>query len=353
MATKRARREAPVKEDAFKSIAYLGAKRKLAVAILDVLDQVWPDARSCAFHDAFAGAGAMSFHAAKRYARVVCNDQELYAYAVLRAMKIAAESVPVVDWGTVTSAVGDGYVERELCTQRMFFTPENGRVMDSVRAWLRSSNADERTKAYVLGALVLAADRVSNTTGVYGAYLKSWCRRAKTSIQLDLAISSIANCTVTRGGAEGAASGAGPEDVVYCDPPYTARSYSKNYHVLNILADVSCNVSLAGVSGLPVVTDETYNLSSTWNKRAEAPKALLLLLQSTKARRLVLSYSTDGLMTMDRVREVFQEAGWQGSVYQMPYKRYWGGQEDGQKNVSELCELLFVYQRTGDASDAQ
>jgi adenine-specific DNA-methyltransferase len=339
----------PQVADEFHTVAYIGTKRKIADAILDVLDSVWPDARTHAFHDAFAGAGGMAFYASKRYASVVCNDQELYSYAVLRAMSIAAQGAPLVDWDAVTSAEGDGYVEQELCVQRRFFRPENGRVIDAVRAWLRTSDACERTKAYVLGALLLAASRVSNTTGVYGAYLKTWCRRAKNNIHMGHAVVGISKCTAARGFADDAARRAQPQDVVYCDPPYTVRSYSKNYHVLNIIADVSQNVALAGISGLPAITDDTYNLPSAWNKRAEAPKALLEMLQATTAHRMVLSYSTDGLMTMEKVQEVFCNAGWRGNVYRMPYRRYWGGQEDGQKNTSELCELLFVYERVQEA----
>ena len=342
--TKRAR-SAPDEGAAFRSIAYIGAKRKLADSILDLLEEVWPDARRGAFHDAFAGGGSMAFHAAKRYSRVVCNDQELYACAVLRAMGIAASGAPAVDWAAVTSAPGDGYVERELCTQRRFFTPENGRVIDSVRAWLRASDADERTKAYVLGVTVVAADRVANTTGVYGAYLKQWCARSLKPIRLDEPLQGIAGCTVTRGCAAEAVERAAEPDVVYCDPPYTARSYSKNYHVLNIIANVSENAELTGTSGIPATTDDTFNLRSAWNNRKNAVQALKALLTKTGARRIVMSYSTDGLMTANEIQTAFHEAGWRGTGYSMPHKRYWAGHEDGHKNTSNLCELLFVYER--------
>ena len=343
---KRARSaQAAAPKEMFRSVAYIGAKRKIADTILDTIESVWPDARSGAFHDAFAGAGSMTFHAAKRYARVECNDQELYSYVILRALSIAGDGAPAVDWDAVTSAQGDGYVERELCTKRMFFTPQNGRVIDAVRAWLRTTSAGETTKAYVLGALVIAADRVKNTTGVYGAYLKTWCPCSRKHIRLDEPLVGVPRCSATRGRAEDAAGRAAATDVVYCDPPYNTRSYSKNYHVLNIIADYHNNAELSGVAGLPTVTDDTFNLRSAWNSKEGAPKALRALLDVTTSHRVVLSYSTDGLMTADTVRGVFKAAGWQGNVYSMPYKRYWAGNEDGPKNKSTLCELLFVYQR--------
>ncbi len=86
---------------------------------------------------------------------------------------------------------------------------------------------------------------------MYGAYLKHYTTRSKLGIRFDFELAKMKRASVTHGCASDAVARANPEDVIYCDPPYNNRSYSKNYHVLNIIADTSCNAVLKGVTGLP------------------------------------------------------------------------------------------------------
>ncbi|MEX0907109.1 MAG: DNA adenine methylase, partial [Gemmatimonadota bacterium] len=74
---------------------------------------------------------------------------------------------------------------------RMYFTPANAARIDAIRAcietWRASGLIDGDQFHTLLAALIEAADRVANTTGVYAAFVKTWQPNARRPLQLRVA----------------------------------------------------------------------------------------------------------------------------------------------------------------------
>ena len=72
----------------------------------------------------------------------------------------------------------------------MYFTPENAGRIDYFRTqiefWKNESKLNDSEYSYLLVSLIESISYVSNTAGVYGAYLKHWDSRVHKKIHLYL-----------------------------------------------------------------------------------------------------------------------------------------------------------------------
>jgi adenine-specific DNA-methyltransferase len=105
-------------------------------------------------------------------------------------------------------------------------------------------------------------------------------------------------------------------DLLYIDPPYNARQYSTNYHVLETLARGD-EPEIKGVAGLRVENDKR----SAYCKRGVAEEELASLVGSARSKWILMSYNNEGLIPPDRVVEILSERG-NVEVYACEYPRY-------------------------------
>jgi adenine-specific DNA-methyltransferase len=87
-----------------------------------------------------------------------------------------------------------------------------------------------------------------------------------------------------------------PDDVAYFDPPYTKRQYAAYYHINETLACGDEPVVL-GKTGLRPWRDK----ASDYCYKRRALDALHMLIASTEARRVFLSYSNEGHIDLDEL----------------------------------------------------
>ena len=283
--------------DGGRVLSYIGSKASVATRIRELFLTEWgrEALRGATLVDAFAGTGAVTAAVADLFAACVVNDAEPYSAAVCVARFAPPRELPDLSY---TPASG-GFVEREYALNRQFFSPANGAALDGLRAAIRDRLPPGAARTYAVGCMLMAADRVANTAGVYGAYLKHLLARAAAPLDVrHPRTASPGPLTVTLGDAEAACAAAPPGAVLYLDPPYTARAYGSNYFVLNVLADVEAEPELRGVSGIPA----SGWRRSAWNTAAGADASLRRILKGTPATRCAMSYSSDGLLTADQAR---------------------------------------------------
>ena len=138
---------------------------------------------------------------------------------------------------------------------------------DAIRAELEhlriTGEIDDHLYFYYLASLVNSIDKYANTASVYGAFLKHIKKSAQKKFQLELlpVISGSIGETYNEDINELAKKICG--DVLYLDPPYNARQYCSNYHVLETISRYD-NPKLNGVTGL---RDSTYQKSKFCSKR--------------------------------------------------------------------------------------
>ena len=225
---------------------------------------------------------------------------------------------------------------------RMYFTEDNALKIDLVRTqienWYEASIINEDEYFYLLACLIEAVPFVSNITGVYGAYLKNWDKRALNNLEIKNVGLSINNSV---GQAYNEDSNKLIEniktDLAYFDPPYNQRQYLPNYHVLETIAKYD-SPRIKGVTGLRDYSEQ----KSDYCRKDSVFNAFEDLIKKTNSKYIILSYNTEGLLSHDEIISILEKYGKQSTVaYKfIDYKRYKNAQTNKNKNLKEI--LYFV-----------
>ena len=136
---------------------------------------------------------------------------------------------------------------------------------------------------------------VSNTAGVYGAFLKKWDDRAlKDIIFLDVSDGVVSNNPIikTTGKIEDIIEDV-PCDILYLDPPYTQNQYGTQYHLLETLVLNDKPEFVSKVTG----SRSTREMRSDWSKIYKVHILFDKILAKTTAQHIFLSYNNDGDMS--------------------------------------------------------
>ena len=294
---------------------YIGNKTKLLPAIDDALARRgFAQGRGRTFFDVFAGTASVAQHMKERGFRVVSNDRMWCSWVRQVALLEVSECPPgaAERLAAIESAPdAEGLVTRQFspagAAGRLFFTEAHARRIDAalemLTAWRAAGEANDRAICFLLCAVLEAADRVANISGTYGAFLKSWQpnTRAPLALRLPEPIASAHRCEAHRRDALDLV-GDVECDVLYIDPPYNAREYCANYHVLESIAErpfcadlPALEASLYGKSGL-----RPYTRSAFCDARLCAD-AFRALVARSQAEEVIVSYNEEGILSREEI----------------------------------------------------
>lgn len=227
----------------------------------------------------------------------------------------------------------------------MYFTPENAARIDYFRSqieeWKRDGLLAESEYMFLLSCLIESVSKVSNTAGVYGAFLKKWDGRALKPIEF---IKPLYNAhasrdvTIFNDKIEDIISEI-ECDILYLDPPYTQNQYGTQYHLLETLILNDCP-SVSKVTGSRPVMP----MRSDWSKEYKVNILFDKIIAKTKARYIVLSYNNDGFMSKEYIEAVLKRYG-KPETYcckKIGYKKY---QNWKSQNHKEHYEYLFFVEK--------
>jgi adenine-specific DNA-methyltransferase len=273
----------------------------------------------------------------------VLNDLELYSVQLAHALFVEPIQLPE------RLEPVSGYITRSYSPDgpdgRYFFTPSNARFIDAYREWLRLQ-PDTAARTSAIGQFLSSLDRRANHASTYQAFLKRAHSRSSAPITIRPLFRGtddplVGKVTITQGCALDAAADAPDQSVLYLDPPYTSLPYSRMYFVLNVVGELNEDPVLKGVTGRPPLMNK-----SAWNSKHGALDELKQLLASTRARRVVMSYSTDGIMQEEDIATAFTDAGFGVEVHRLPKTRYRTIRTDAVNiNTTVLEELVFMAER--------
>jgi adenine-specific DNA-methyltransferase len=319
---------------------------------MDFLDksirQVVGDKNDLVFCDLFAGTGAVGTHFKRLGYKIIANDIQYYSYVLnrhyvgnhkplkfeklqgevteLKNSKIDERKDIVCDYLQKIDGV-DGFVYQNYCPnntseeQRLYFTAENGRKCDAIRerieSWRKSSLITENEYFYLLATLLEAIDKHANTASVYGAFLKKFKKSAEKTLTLSpLPLYENDNeHEIFNDDVNHLIKEISP-DIIYLDPPYNARQYSANYHVLETIAK-NDKPKVKGRTGLRDWSDQ----KSDYCSRPKVKQAFADLIKNAKAKYIFLSYNNEGLMSFDDIKEIMETRGKYG-YFTQSYNRF-------------------------------
>ena len=301
-------------------IKYLGSKRVLVPRILEEVERL-QDVRTVL--DAFSGTSRVAHALKSRGYRVHANDHNAYA-ATLATAYIQADRQRWLEPARRLLAELDalpgvpGWFTETFCSLARYFQPANGARVDAIRERIASLGLEPELEAVALVSLMEAADRVDSTVGVQMAYLKRWAPRSFQPLRLRvpelLDGKGSASCLEA---SEAAARF--PADLAYLDPPYNQHSYLGNYHVWESLV----RWDKPDVYGVAMKRVDVRERSSPFNRRGRIADAFRLLLDSMRARYLVVSFSDEGYLSVEALCAMLAERG-QVRVAELPHRRYIG-----------------------------
>ncbi|NBO22658.1 modification methylase [bacterium] len=332
------------------SLNYIGSKRTLIDFIKTSILSSVASPENLTFCDIFSGTGIVGFSLAEHFHRVVSNDMEYYSFCINNALldcaytdnlktKIDALNRLAED----QKNTGQQLVVKEYTEPRLFFTTDNARRIDVIRAEIDNMHAKEEISKpeyyFLIASLLVCCDKVANTTSVYGAFLKKF----KASAEKKLILTPIhtrncrINCTVFNQNAVDVSFNS--MDVVYLDPPYNHRQYGANYSPLNYIALYDPNVKVMNKTGLM----EGYNKSDFCKKTniKNTYNELLNKLVSNNAKYIFISYNNEGILDSNDMQELLNKFG-KVELKSIEYKKYKSSKDDNKHTVKELLWCLYI-----------
>lgn len=339
-------------------IPYIGNKRKLLRLIAQAI-QAADVPPAATFLDLFAGSGVVSRMAKQMGFRVWANDWEPYSQIINRCYIANNAAPPFAALGgyeralqTLNELPGrEDWITRHLCPasdaaydihrDRLFYTRANGMRIDAIRlqigAWRERGSMDADEEACLLAPLLYQACYVSNTSGVFKGFHNGWGGQTGTALHRILSDLTLSPARFQDNGqqnrvyrqdalvlAQQLRDENTSVDIAYLDPPYNQHPYGSNYHVLNTITlwdAPPLTEKIEGRNKAAIRVDWRTDRRSAYNHRSEAEKAYRALLQTLNARRILTSYSTDGMIPLEKMLEICTERGQTTFVCQN-YKRY-------------------------------
>lgn len=323
---------------------YIGSKQKLNSWLLENISHVVKNPlNEIVFCDLFAGTGAVGRRFKPLVKQVIANDIEFYSYILLQNYIGNHKQVDFEEYINQLNALPGkkGFIFENYCeggsAGRLYFSNENGQKIDAMRIqidrWKTDKTIQDELYYFLLASLIESADKVANTASVYGAYLKHIKKSAAKTLVLEPALYEVtknahqvfqedANTLIKK------ISG----DVLYLDPPYNARQYGANYHLLNTIAKYDTFVP-QGKTGL-----RSYE-KSNYCKKGEVAKSFEELIKNAQFQYVFLSYNNEGLMTEEEVKTILKRYG----NYTLKTKKYQRFKADKTENRNHKADATLEY----------
>ena len=333
--------DAPVTE----GIKYAGSKLKLLPHILQLAKRT--DAKIVL--DGFSGTTRVSQAFAKMGYRVLCNDiapwSEVFGVCYLLNDKKKADYAELIERlntlspkdGWFTAYYGGNSTTAQADGLKKPWQIHNTRKLDAIREEIDRLTLTRVERAVALTSLILALDRVDSTLGHFASYLKEWSPRSFNELTLEvpnLFCTGEQHEVSSRDIFELVSDRA--VDLAYYDPPYGSNNekmppsrvrYASYYHLWSTVC-LNDKPELFGKALRRKDTSDTLASSvfeefrrNSCTGRFIAVEAIERLIRNTRARWIILSYSSEGRATANELNEILQANGSLVEVVEIDYKR--------------------------------
>lgn len=332
---------------------YIGSKKRLLPFLeKEIFSRVNKDGL---FIDLFSGTGVVAQMFKENGCDVLANDHSHFSYTLLNA-KISFKKEPTIYDKEleniyelarlhVEKFVGqDGFITREYAKERSYFTLNNARLIDFIRGYVdyhypKTVGRVDTKRDYFIANLIAAADKVANVASVYGAYLKDFKKSALKELQIKPInitphVRTDQQITVRRMDAlKCLVSNTREDSVLYLDPPYNARQYGANYHLLDTIA-LYDNPEIKGKTGI-----RADYLKSEFCSKRMAKESLIDILKANKGKNVFLSYNNEGIISEDDVLQSFVNNGYKVEQIKIDYQRFKSNKN--KQSANKVVECLY------------
>ncbi|HZK20178.1 MAG TPA: DNA adenine methylase, partial [Treponemataceae bacterium] len=320
-------------------ITYIGNKRALLSFIGEAVHFVKEklEKEKLIFFDVFSGSGIVSRYFRQYAQELYTNDLEDYAKIINKCYLSNSEDR---DIGYLQSTYTDlvkhttdaennnswkkGIISKLYAPkddkniqkdERVFYTTHNASYIDTSRAYI--SKIPIEAQPFFLAPLLSQASIHANTAGVFKGFYKNKdtgigefggknrdaLTRIRGNISIPFPVFSNFDCPVhiVQGDANSIVKNIPLVDIAYLDPPYNQHPYGSNYFMLNIIANKHMPKNISKISGIP----NDWNRSA-YNYKTTSLHAFSELIAHVQARFLLVSFNSEGFISMAKMTELLE-----------------------------------------------
>jgi adenine-specific DNA-methyltransferase len=328
-------------------IKYAGSKLKLLPYILSLAKKVNPKT----VLDGFSGTTRVSQAFAQSGYRVISNDvaawSKVFGTCYLLNTHPPEHYKPMIDHLNSLAGIDGWFTEHYggepnggnsvgADNLKKPWQKHNTRRLDAIREEIERLSVSPTERAVLLTSLILAMDEVDSTLGHFAAYLNDWSLRSYNTLNLKVPrlIPRKLDHTVHQSDIFTLLPKV-EVDLAYFDPPYGSSNekmppsrvrYASYYHLWTSIC-LFDKPPLFGKAKRRVDTSDTVS-SSVFEefRRNERGRFIVVeaidqLLRATRAKHIILSYSSGGRATAEELNEVVAASGQLLEVLEIDYKK--------------------------------
>ncbi len=324
---------------------YIGSKAKLSDWIMYLINKEIKD-NLHVFADIFAGTGSVTKASLKYFDKIIVNDF-LYSNNVI--YKAFFENT---EWDRLklneiidkfnsfeTDFLPDNYFSINFGGK--FYHHNTAKKIGHIRNEIENIKQELTEKEYniLLSSLIYTIDKIANTVGHFDAYRKR--NIPEPSFKLKLIEPFKTNkVNIFREDANQLAKKI-KADIVYIDPPYNSRQYSRFYHLYETLVKWD-KPKLYGVALKP----QPENVSEYC--KTNAKYVFKDLIENLNTKYLVVSYnntynsksnSSKNKITLEQIENILKKKG-KTKIFENSYRFF----NAGNTQFNNHKELLFITQ---------
>ncbi len=320
---------------------YTGSKAKLSTWILDLITK---NCKGDIFADIFSGTGVIAATALQFYNHIILNDLLFSNNVIYKAFfaneqwnKFKIRKI-VNDYNKIEPGeLDDNYFSKNFGSK--YFSNNNAKIIGFIRNDIEKKKIKLTQKEYyvLLASLIYSVDKIANTVGHYDAYVKKPIKDNTFNIRLIKPL-KCRKVEIYREDINLLARKIFA-DIVYLDPPYNSRQYSRFYHLLETLIKWD-KPELYGVALKPI-PENTSEYCKT-----NASSFFADLIENLNCKHIAVSYnntyspksnSSKNKITLNEIKSILDSKG-QTKVFEKKHKYF----NAGKTNFNDHKEFLFI-----------
>lgn len=322
---------------------YIGSKYKLMPWIKGLIKE---NTSGNSFFDVFAGTGSVTEEMLDDYDEFYINDFLYSNEIIFNAFfdNSSYDKSKILEYKDFFNSLTGRKIDDDYFSKNYggrYFSTHDAEIIGEIRETIKQSNdLNKREKCILLASLLYSSDCIANTVGHYDAYRKKVDIKDRFEFRLVNPIdTSNKRIHIIRQDANEIVKNV-RADVVFLDPPYNSRQYSRFYHVLEEIAEWK-KPDLYGVAKKP----KAENMSDY--SRSRAPEVFDDLVQNIKSNYIVTTYnntyenakssSSRNKITHNQILESLNKVG-STKVYKHNYRFF----NAGNTSLDNHCEVLFI-----------
>lgn len=339
---------------------YIGNKKRVLSYIEKLINDKKINKENYTFCDAFSGTATVGNYFKDKF-KIIANDN-LYTSYIMSQARLNTPDLTFELLGLDPFEVFNdenkklkGFIYNNYSpggSERQYFSSDNASRIDFIRTkieyWYNHEKLTRNEYYYLIACLIESVSKVANVAGVYGSYLKMWDSRAVKPLNFihveQLKEKSLYENEVYNKNIEELINDISG-DILYLDPPYTKNQYSIQYHVLETIA-LYDEPELKGKIG----SRDTSKQTSKFSKPGEVHIEFEKIIAKAKFKYIILSYSSDGIMSKEYIESVFKRYG-KPETYEFrkfTYKQYLNSKTEKDE---KHCEYLFYVEKRDSSDD--